>query len=60
MCGSGLRVVGDRVDVEAHRARDVAGEIFGRGVALHRRQVEGAVDDHEVRRAKPSRQANRW
>ena len=27
-------MVGDLVDIEAHRARDVAGEILGCGVAL--------------------------
>ncbi len=41
-------MVRDRVDVEAHRAGNVAGEIFGRGVALHGRKVGGAVDYHDV------------
>src|SRR5262249_14593085 len=32
----------------AHRAGNVAGEIFGRGIALHGRKVEGAVDHHDA------------
>jgi hypothetical protein len=36
----------DLVDVEIDRARNVRGEIFRGTVAVHRRQVPGAVHDH--------------
>jgi hypothetical protein len=41
-------MVGNRVDIEAHGAGNMAGEIFGRGVALHGHQVGRAVDHHDV------------
>ncbi len=44
-------MIGDRIDIEKHRARDMRGEIFGLGVAVLRGQVIRAVDDHDVRLA---------
>jgi hypothetical protein len=44
-------MIRNRVDVEAHRAGDMACEIFSRGVALHGRQIEGAVNDGDLGRA---------
>src|SRR5262249_17911374 len=41
----GDRLVGDLVDVKAHRARDVTGEILGGCVTFHRREIERSVDD---------------
>jgi hypothetical protein len=38
-------MVADRLDIEEHRARDVAGAIFGMCVALLRRQKVGGIDD---------------
>src|ERR1700704_1818342 len=46
-------MIGHLVDVEADRARDMAGEIFRRGVALVGRQIIRAVDHDEVGRAQP-------
>ena len=51
--GKGVRVIGDRLHVEADGARDVAAEIFGRRVASGVRDIVGAVDHHEVGRADP-------
>ena len=48
-------MVRNGINVEAHRAGDVAGEIFSRGVALHGRQIEGAVDDDDLGRAETCR-----
>ncbi len=42
------RVVGDLVDIETQRTRDVSGKIFSRSVALHRRQVIRAIEDNEA------------
>ena len=45
----GRLVVGDVVDVEEQRARNVLGQVFGLGVALGGRQVHRAVEDDEAR-----------
>jgi len=42
------RGIGDFVDIEEHRARNVLMEEFGLGIALLRRQVERAVDDADI------------
>ena len=39
-------MVGDRVDVEAHRAGNMPGEILGAGIPLQCRKVERAIDHH--------------
>ena len=44
-------MIGNCVDVEAHRAGDVAGEIFSRSATSHGWQIVGAVDDDDLRRA---------
>ena len=50
-CAADRSSVGDGVDVEEHRARNMRGEIFRLGVALLRRQIIGGVDDDDVRLA---------
>ena len=45
------RRVGNLVDVEKDRARDVPGEILGARVAAERRKIPGRIDDDEVGRA---------
>lgn len=42
------RVVGNFVDVEEHRAGNVAGEVFVEALAVVRGQVPGTVDDRNV------------
>ena len=42
--------VGDRVDVEKHRAGNMAGKIFRAGVAPGRRHMPGGVEDDEIGR----------
>ena len=49
--GQGVGMIGNRVDVEAYRAGNVSGEIFGRRVAFHRGQIERAVHHHGRRGA---------
>jgi hypothetical protein len=44
----GRRVVGDRVDVEEHRARDVRLSELGPRVALELRHVPGAIEHPDV------------
>jgi len=34
------RMIGDCVDIEKHRTRNVSGEVFRLGIALERRQIE--------------------
>jgi hypothetical protein len=46
-------VVGDRVDVEEHRAGHVRGEELGLRVALQRRQMPRAVDHRDPLAAEP-------
>ena len=41
-------MVGDRVEIEAHRAGNVPGQELGLRVALLRRQIEGAIDGDEI------------
>jgi hypothetical protein len=48
--GQGIFGVGDLIDVEEHRARDMAGRELGLGIAPLRRQIPGAVDDPHIRR----------
>ena len=43
-----IRVVGDRVEIEAYGAWNMPGQELGFGVALLRRQIEGAVDRDEI------------
>src|SRR4029077_15565967 len=45
------RMIGDRVDVEEHRARNMRGNIFGPGIAVLRWKVVGPVDDDDIRLA---------
>jgi hypothetical protein len=45
------RMIGDRIDVEEHRAGNMSGNVLRPGVAVLRRQVVGPVDDGDVRLA---------
>ena len=54
-----IGVVGNGVDVEAHRAGNVAGKIFGCGVARHGRKIERAVDHCGVGCGRDAQQASR-
>ena len=47
--GQGIGLVRDRVDVEALRARNMAGEEFGLRIALVVREIVRAVEDDHVR-----------
>ena len=44
------RMIGDRIDVEEDRARDMAFEIFRLGVAFFGGKQKGAVDHREIGR----------
>ena len=44
------RVVGDLVDIEEHRAGNMALEVFRTWIAVLRRQIPGTVDDAHIRR----------
>ena len=57
--GQGIGLVRDRVDVEALRARNVAGEEFGLGIALGVRQIVRAVEHDHVRIGQMLAAANR-
>ena len=46
-------MVADLLDVEMHRARDVADEVFGLSVTVLRRQIPGGVEHGEIGRLQP-------
>jgi len=50
--GQGVARIGDLVDVEIDRARNVRLGVFGLCVALHRRKVPGPIDHMNVGRGK--------
>ena len=41
-------VIGDRIDIEKHRARNMRGEIIVDRQRQHARQLEGRVDDLDL------------
>jgi hypothetical protein len=49
--GKRVGMIGDRLDIETHRARDVAGAILRRGVAILGGEIVGTVEHHEVGRS---------